>query len=165
MNAHTLLPKMVLTFATATAATVAYGEHGNACTGLEAGLRQPKGDLPPKVIARIRAMARKMEMLSVPTGMVCSDLDKVLSRLVNGSVPAGKRLQDDEPFDAAAAQSELEQALQQNPALKAQLDAVRSAVTDEQERMLYEAALLQSNHLYGARDLRLQEFLERANGG
>lgn len=160
-----LLAKMVLAVATITTTTAAYGEHGNACTGLEAGLLQPKAGLPPSVVERIRAMARRMEMLSVPTGMACSDLSKVLGRLVNGSSQGGKRLHDDEPLDVGAAQAELEQALQQNAELRTQLDELRDAVADDQERMLYEAALLHSNNLYGARDLRLQQFIEQAKGG
>lgn len=148
----------------AVCAATAYGENDNACTGLEAALLQPKGNLPPRVVERIRAMARSMQAQAVPMGMACSDLGKVLGRLVHGSRQAGKKLEDDKPLDIAAAQAEIDQALQQDPELKAHLDALRSTVTDEQERMLYEAALLQSNNLYGARDLRLRQFIEQAKG-
>lgn len=165
MKAHPSLANMALTIAIAMFATVAQSEPGDACTGLEASLRQPKGNLPPSVVARIRATAEKMKTLGVPAGTNCTDLGKVLSRLVNGNVVGGKRLEGDEPLDVAAAQAELDQALQQNAELKAQLEALRSAVADEQERMLYEATLFQSNNLYGARDLRLQQFIDRANGG
>lgn len=162
MNLHTLAVTMLVAVASI---TTAYGENDNACTGLEAGLLAPKGNLPPAVVERIRTMARRMETMSVPTGLACSDLGKVLGRLVNGSAPGGKRLHDEQPLDIVAAQAELEQALQHNPELKAQLDALRGSVTDDQERMLFEAALLQSNNLYGARDLRLQQFIARAKGG
>jgi hypothetical protein len=141
----------------AAVAAAAHAENDNACTGLEAVLVQPKGNLPDRVVERIRTMARSM-------GAACSDLSKVLGRLAHGSRQAGKKLEDDKPLDVAAAQAELDQALQQDPELKAQLDALRSTVTDEQTRLIYEAALLQSNSLYGARDLRLQQFLKQAKG-
>lgn len=159
MNVPTLLATMIFTIAIP---TLAHGENGNACTGLEASLADPKGDLPKSVVERIRAMARRMEMLSLPAGVGCSDLRIILRRLVSGGTPGGKRLEDDKPLDIAAAQTELQQALQQNPELKAQLDELRSAVADDRERMLYEAALLQSNDLYGPRDLLLQQFNEQA---
>jgi hypothetical protein len=148
----------------AACAATAYGENDNACTGLEATLVQPKGDLPPRVLERIRTMARSMEAQAVPMGLACADLGKVFGRLVHGTRQAGKKLEGDKPLDVAAAQAELDQALQQDPELKAQLEAVRSAAIDEQERLLYEAALLQSNNLYGARDLRLQQFIKQAKG-
>lgn len=156
-------PVAAILLGVAACAATAYGENDNACTGLEAALVQPKGALPPRVVERIRTMARSMEAQAVPMGMACSDLGKVLGRLVHGSRQAGKKLEDDKPLDVSAAQAELDRALQQNPEFKAQLEALRSSVTDEQERMLYEAALLQSNSLYGARDLRLQQF-KQANG-
>lgn len=160
MNLHSLLATMVLTVAMT---PLAHGENTNACTGLEANLSQPRGDLPPNVLKRIRAMARNMETLSVPMGMSCSDLGKVLSRLINGSSPGGKKLYDIGPLDVPAAQAEFQQA-QQDPDLKMQLDGLRGTVADDQERLLYEAALLQSNSLYGARDLLLQQFMTRAKG-
>lgn len=159
MNVHTLLATMVFTVAIP---ILAYAENGNACTGLEASLANPKGDLPKSVVERIRAMARRMEMLSLPTGVGCSDLRKILRRLAHGGTRGGKRLEDDKPLDVAAAQTELQQALQQNPELKAQLDELPSAVADDRERMLCEAALLQSNNLYGPRDLLLHQFIEQA---
>ena len=148
----------------AAATAPAYGENDNACTGLEAVLLQPRGDLPPPVLERIRTMASSLAAQAVPTGVSCSALGKVFGRLANGSRPAGKRLEDEKPLDVAAAQAELDRALQQDPELKAQLEALRNAVTDEQERVIYEAALLQSNNLYGARDLRLQQFIKQVKG-
>ena len=165
MNLHIALATVAFTVATVGIADVANGENDNACTGLEAVVLHPKGKLPDSVVERIRVMARRMEMLSVPSGMECADLGKILSKLVNSGVQAGKKLEHDQPFNSAAAQAELDQALQQNPELKSQLDALRSAVTDDYERMLYEAALLQSNSLYGARDLRLQQFIQQVRGG
>jgi hypothetical protein len=144
---------------------VTYGENGVGCAGLEAGLQRVRGGLPASVVERIRTLARRTEGAPVPGGVACTALGNVLSRLVNGSFQGGKKLHDDKPLDVAAAQAELEQALQQNPEFKAQLDGLRDAVPDEQERMLYEAALLQSNNLYGARDLRLQQLMQKAKGG
>ena len=162
MNLQGLAATILLGVAVATAA--AYGANDNACTGLEAAMLQPKGGLPESVVKRMRIMATNMAAQDIPTGVSCSALGKVFGRLAHGSRPAGKRLEDDKPLDVAAAQAELDQALQQDPELKAQLEAVRSAVTDEEERLLYEAALLQSNNLYGARDLRLQQFIKQAKG-
>jgi hypothetical protein len=160
MNLPTLLAKVVITVVATTA--VAHGENGNACTGLPSVV-QPKGDLPDSVVERIRATARTMEMLSVPTGLDCAQLRIILSRLANGKVRGGKRLFGDQPPDVAAAQAELEQA-QQRPELRASLDTLRGLVVDDQVRLLYEAALLQSKGLYGARDLRLQQFIAQITG-
>lgn len=162
MNLRSCVATILICIAAAT--SPAHGENDNACTGLEAALPQPKGDLPESVVKRIRIMARSMEAQAVPMGVSCSGLEKVLGRLVHGSRQAGKKLEDDKPLDVVAAQAELDQALQQDPELKSHLDALRSAVTDEQARMILEAALLQSNNLYGARDLRLQQFIKQAKG-
>lgn len=164
MKLRTLLATMVLTVATITT-TVAHGESDLACTGLGTGALKVRGDLPPRVLDRIQAMAQKVETLPMPAGVTCKELGKILGRLVNGSFQGGKKLEDNQPLDVAKAQTELEQALQQNPELKTQLDGLRDAVSDDQVRMLYEAALLQSNNLYGARDLRLQQLIEQAKGG
>jgi hypothetical protein len=161
MKLHSSVAAVLLCVA---ALSAAYGENDNACTGLEAALLLPKGKLPPQVVDRIRAMARSMAAQDVPVGVSCSALDKVLGRLAHGSRPAGKKLEDDKPLDIAAAQAELDSALQQDPELKAHMDTLRSAVADEQARLIYEAALLQSNNLYGARDMRLQQFLKQAKG-
>lgn len=163
MKLHPLLATMVLTVA---GVTVAHGENDHACTGLESALqRPPGGNLPESVLKRIQATAQRMEALSVPSGVDCSDVGKVLGRLVSGSVKGGKKLHGDLPFDTAKAQTELAEALEQNTELKAQLERLRGMVAEEQERLLYEAALFHSNSLYGARDLRLQQFIQLAKGG
>ena len=159
------LPTIVaMTMLAVAASPLAHGENVNACTGLESSLVRPSKNLPPNVIGRIRAMARRMETLSLPTGTSCSALSKVLARLMYGSATAGFKLEDQAALDVASAQTELDQALQQSAQLKSQLESLRASVADEQDRLIYEAALLQSNDMFGARDLRLQQFIQQTKG-
>lgn len=165
MKLHILPATMVLTVATIAATAPAHGESDLACTGLGTGALKVKSDLPRRALESILGMVQKAEARPMPPGVTCRDLGKILGRLANGSFQGGRKLENGRPLDVAAAQTELDQALQLNPELKTQLDGLRNAVTDEQMRMLYEAALLQSNNLYGARDLRLQQLIEQAKGG
>jgi hypothetical protein len=162
MNLPALWIKVVIAVVVVT--PVAYAENNNACTGLTSVLAQPRGKLPPVVLERIRAMTRKMELLSLPTGVDCAGFRIVIDRLANGKATGGKRLFGDQPSDLTAAQAELAQALQQSPDLGASLDSFRSVIADDQDRLIYEATLLQSKGLYKARDLRLQQFIEQVAG-
>jgi hypothetical protein len=161
MNLPALWIKVVIAVVVAT--PVAYADN-NACTGLASVVAQPRGKLPPAVLERIRAMTRKMELLSLPTGVDCAGFRIVFDMLANGKATGGKRLFGDQPSDLTAAQAELEQALQQSADLRASLDSFRSVVADDQDRLIYEATLLQSKGLYKARDLRLRQFIEQVAG-
>lgn len=155
---------LVVTAAAVAAASSSYAQNVDRCVGLEAITAKPRGNLPQSVLDRIRDIAKSIERRPPPTSLTCGLLAKTLDRLVNGKPIGGKRLDNDQPFDAVAAQAELDKALQQEAGLTEQLAEVQSTASDADERILLEAAVLQEHGAFNARDLRLQQLVQNSGG-
>jgi hypothetical protein len=90
----------------------------------------------------------------------CGSLKAVLLQIFNPEKPAGRKLEPDKPLDLRAAQANLDLAFK-NPEIKAQMDKARREITDENVRLAFEAAILDDEGFYSARDLKIQQLLPR----
>lgn len=105
-----------------------------------------KADLaapPPGVLASLAAPWKTTN---------CSALLRILRMAGGAPVSGGRKLENDKPLDVAAAERELAQARADN-SVAAELATELEGETDPVRRMLLEAAVLQDNGLYLARDL------------
>lgn len=87
----------------------------------------------------------------------CGSLQNVLTMLERSNRTGGRRLETDKPFDPVAAQANLDAALRK-PEVRARLDELR-AVEDANERLAYEAAVLDDEGFYDARNLKLDQIM------
>lgn len=90
----------------------------------------------------------------------CGSLASVLDRVVNTRKRGGRRLEDERPFDPNEAQANLAQA-HGDPAVRRRLEQIRKDVPDGPQRLLYEAATLDEEGYYSARDMRIRELQQR----
>jgi hypothetical protein len=95
-------------------------------------------------------------------GADCGSLASVLSKLAQRGKVGGKRLEEEKPVNLNGAQANL-RAAQRDPAVRARLERVRAAVEDETMRLVYEAAILDEEGYYNARELLIQQLLQRLN--
>jgi len=151
VNLRILISAIVFT---AAAAAQAHDENAARCVGLEKYLANTPADLPTAVL-------RKIAESAAPPGVDCTSLGDVILKLVKGTRVGGKRLEEDKPFDRGAAQANLDQALRE-PQIVDQIAELERSVADEKARILYEAAILDAEGFYGARDLRIQQYRDRA---
>lgn len=86
----------------------------------------------------------------------CGSLLSVLDRLSNTRKAGGRKLEEDRPFNAQAAQADLAKA-QADPEVRQRLEKIRKEVTDPTRRLVYEAAVFDEEGYYGARDLRINQ--------
>ena len=92
----------------------------------------------------------------------CGSGKMVLSRLISREKTGGRRLEPDKPFDLKKAQANLEAALK-DPAIKARIDKARADIKDENVLLAYEAAVLDDEGFYEARELKIQQLMQRIN--
>jgi hypothetical protein len=90
----------------------------------------------------------------------CGSLMSVLDRLFNTRKTGGRKLEVDRPFNASAAQAELTKA-QADPEVRPRLEKIRKEVTDPTRRLVYEAAVLNDEGYYSARDLRINQLKQQ----
>lgn len=90
----------------------------------------------------------------------CGSLASVLDRVVNTRKRGGRKLEDERPLDPNEAQANLAQA-QSDPAVRRRLEQIRKDISDEPQRLLYEAATLDEEGYYSARDMRIRELQQR----
>jgi hypothetical protein len=90
---------------------------------------------------------------------VCLSLATVFDRITNNRRGAGKRLEADEPLDASAAQAELDEALKVD-SIRTRIEEMRQAQPNVNSQRLYEAALLDAEGYYAARDLIISKLVE-----
>lgn len=102
---------------------------------------------------RTLGSAKGQDKADVP----CGSLQNVLSMLERSNRTGGRRLETDKPFDPVAAQANLDAALR-SPDVRARLDALRT-VEDANERLAYEAAVLDDEGFYDARNLKLDQIM------
>lgn len=93
---------------------------------------------------------------SAPPVVDCTSLKSVFSKVVNGKRTGGRKLEEEKPYDPVAAQTNLDQAME-NADVRAGLDALQATVADEGTRLLFEAAILDAEGFYDARELRIQQ--------
>lgn len=90
----------------------------------------------------------------------CGSLTSVFDRLVNTRKAGGRKLEEDRPFNAQAAQADLAKA-QADPEVRQRLEKIRKEVADPTRRLVYEAAALDEEGYYGARDLRINQLKQQ----
>ncbi len=116
------------------------------CKGLQ--------DLP----ANLAKLAQATE--NGPAQSDCGSLASVFSRLASTRKVGGRKLEEDRPFNAQASQSDLASA-EADPEVRPRLEKIRKEVTDPTQRMVYEAAVLDEEGYYGARDLRINQIKQQ----
>lgn len=90
----------------------------------------------------------------------CGSLLSVLDRLFNTRKTGGRKLEEDRPFDAQAAQANLAKA-QADPEVRPRLQKVAKEVSDPTRRKVYEAAVLDEEGYYSARDLLINQLKQQ----
>ena len=101
----------------------------------------------------------------VPSGGVmptCDSLRSVLSKLSSDQRIGGRKLEDDKPFDEAAAQKDLE-AARRDPNIRSRIEKIRRQVADENARLALEAAVMDEAGHYGGRELLIRQLRQRLN--
>ena len=124
---------------------------GDQCTGLQALKKGSSGLLQQLIDAVWRNDEARAE---------CGSLASVLDRVVNAKKPGGRRLEDERPFDPNEAQANLAQA-HGDPAVRRRLEQIRKDVPDGPQRLLYEAATLDEEGYYSARDMRIRQLQQQ----
>ena len=92
----------------------------------------------------------------------CGSGKVVLSRVINREKTGGRKLEPDTPLDPKKAQANLDAALK-DPGIKARLDKARAEIKDENVLLAYEAAVFDDEGYYEARELKIQQLLQRIN--
>ena len=91
---------------------------------------------------------------------LCGSLANIFAKIANHKRPGGRKLEEDKPLDQAAAQANLDEALKDD-AIRARLEEAREDVTDENARLILEAAILDSEGYYNARELIVAQLIQR----
>ena len=133
---------------------VASAQAGDNCIGLTAALTQAEKSVASNVTSGFRALFAKAKPED------CGSLGTVLNRIANRERSGGRRLEDDKPFDATAAQADLDKAVQDDT-VRAQLEAARSEAPDETTGLIHQAAILDTEGYYAARDLLVAKILQQ----
>lgn len=95
-------------------------------------------------------------------GAACGSLTSVLNKIGNRGKTGGRRLENDKPLDPKEAQANLDAALK-DPEIRIRMDKVRNETTDENTRLVYEAAILDEEGYYNARELIIQRLRQKLN--
>lgn len=90
----------------------------------------------------------------------CGSLMSVIDRLLNTRKAGGRKLEEDRPFNAQAAQADLAKA-KADPEVRQRLDKINKEVADPTRRLVYEAAVLDEEGYYSARDLRINQLKQQ----
>jgi hypothetical protein len=85
----------------------------------------------------------------------CSSLASVWAKVKSQKKVGGRQLEKDRPLNPAEAQANLA-AAQKDPAIRARLERAAKEIPDQNVRMVYEAAILDEEGFYAARDLKIQ---------
>jgi len=90
----------------------------------------------------------------------CGSLTSVLKKVARQGKVGGRQLEKDRPLNVAEAEANLATA-RRNPAVRRRLERVAAEVQEPAVRLAYEAAVLDEEGFYAARDLKIQQ-LQRA---
>lgn len=122
------------------------------CKGLQALNLKAKGSTLGNLVSAI--MGNKSEPIE------CGSLESVLASVAKTHKAGGRKLEEDRPFNLQEAQANLAEA-QSEPLVKRRLEQIRKNVQDANQRLLYEAATLDEEGYYGARDLRIRQLQQQ----
>jgi len=86
----------------------------------------------------------------------CSSLTSVWAKVTKQKKVGGRQLEKERPLNPAEAQANLA-AAQKDPAIRARLERAAKEIPDPSVRMVYEAAILDEEGFYAARDLKIQQ--------
>ena len=95
-------------------------------------------------------------------GVDCGSLASVWQKVTLRGKTGGRKLEGDKPLDVAAAQREWDGALR-DAGIGARLKSLQKTIADPTELTLYQAAVLDEEGLYAARDWRLIELTNAIN--
>lgn len=90
----------------------------------------------------------------------CGSLTSVADKWAHRNKTSGKRLEKEKPFDPKEAEANLKTALADS-AIQARLNKLKQAIADENGRLFLEAAIFDEEGYYAARELRIQQLLEK----
>lgn len=90
----------------------------------------------------------------------CASLTSVFERLATTRKVGGRKLEEDRPFNAQEAQANLAKA-QADPEVRPRLEKIRKEISDPTRRLVYEAAVLDEEGYYSARDLRINQIKQQ----
>ncbi|MNE85769.1 hypothetical protein D3C80_1828040 [compost metagenome] len=79
---------------------------------------------------------------------------------MNTGRTGGRKLEEDRPYNPSQAQANYAQA-QADPDVRQRLDAVGKEVSDGNLRLLYQAAILDEEGYYGARDMLVRQLRQQ----
>lgn len=99
-------------------------------------------------------------VMSNPLGVPCDSLTTILNKLMSGEKTGGRKLENDKPLDQQKAKGNMQEALN-NPETRARIDKIADKVTNENERLIYEAAILDEDGYYDARELKIQQLKQK----
>jgi hypothetical protein len=117
--------------------------HAGECVGLVDIQKATHRPLPPNL-----------------PSVACGSITTVIASVMNRSRIGGRKLEDDKPVNVAEAQQNLNSALRDS-SIRRRMDQLRRDVHDEDVRAIYEAAILDEEGYYKARDLRIMQLSER----
>ncbi|MCY1336298.1 hypothetical protein D9M69_221010 [compost metagenome] len=90
----------------------------------------------------------------------CGSLSTVWGSLMSSGRPGGRKLEEDRPYNPSQAQANYAQA-QADPDVRQRLDQVGKEVSDGNLRLLYQAAILDEEGYYGARDMLVRQLRQQ----
>lgn len=130
------------------------------CDGLANKMSQAKSGN-----AKVGGLISKLTVLfggtdPTPANVDCSSVVVAVQNLISPARTGGRALEPSASLDRAAAQAELDSALQK-PQVQQAIEAIHQRSTDEDVRLLLEAAVFDEDGSYAARDLRLAQLRER----
>jgi hypothetical protein len=95
-------------------------------------------------------------------GVDCGSIASVWQKVALRERTGGRKLEPDAPLDMRAARLQWDEA-QRNPAIAARLAAVQKSAGNAAEVAIYQAAILDEEGLYSARDARVSDLVGAAN--
>lgn len=128
--------------------------HAAECSA-PAQLKAAQGNSIAQVFAAV--------FLAAPAkGVDCGSIASVWQKIVLRDKTGGRKLEPDAALDMNAARQEWSEA-QRNPAIAARLAAVQNNTGNPVEVAIYQAAILDEEGLYAARDARIGELAGGVN--
>jgi hypothetical protein len=135
----------------------------DGCNGLEKkfGAASHANGKVPGLVSKILVIFGGAD--PTPENIDCDSVFVALASLLNANPIGGKKLEPTAPLDRAAAQAELDSALKK-PEVQQAIDGIKARVTDEDVRMVLEAAVFDNDGEFRARDLRIAQLRDKLGG-
>ncbi|MCY1402005.1 hypothetical protein D3C76_393380 [compost metagenome] len=90
----------------------------------------------------------------------CDSVATVMNKAARTDIEAGRKLEEDRPYNASQAQANFAQA-QADPDVRQRLDQVGKEVSNRNLRLLYQAAILDEEGYYSARDMLVRQLRQQ----